>query len=160
MTLSATLQQKLGEWHPATANESLTVTDSGWTAVVNAERCETLGCLVRELTLGHTPSEGTTTATVKDWAERVATRVTGLLEPLRLLEVDDARRTAVLRSNEPARRDDELSYYELLLDGNGAANLQRYRASHRPGVRREAVPFALTHESLAKLAGDIAACRA
>jgi hypothetical protein len=158
MTPNATLRQRLAEWRP-TSEDVLTVTDGAWTAEVQAERCETLGCLVRELTLRHAPPEGATPPGLKEWAERVAARVTGLLEPLRLLEVDDVRRTAVLRSNEPARQDDELSYYELLLDGAGTANLRRYRASRQPGVRREAVGFALTHDALAKLAGDVAASR-
>lgn len=159
MTLSATLQQKLADWRPTHANETLTATEGGWTVTVQAERCETLGCLVRELTLRPTATEADDSS-LKAWAERIATRVTGLLEPLRLLEVDDHKRSAVLRSHEPARRDDELYYYELLLDGNtSTANLQRYRASRQPSVRREPTGFALTHEALAKVVGDIADSR-
>lgn len=159
MTPNATLRQRLAEWRPASDNDVLTVTDADWTAEVKAQRCETLGCLVRELTLRHNPPEGATPPGLKEWAGRIAARVTGLLEPLRLLEVDDVRRTAVLRSNEPARQDDDVSYYELLLDGGGTANLRRYRAPRKPGVRRETIGFALTHEALAKVASDIAASR-
>ena len=85
----------------------------------------------------------------------LARRVTGLLEPLRLIEVDAARAEALLRSEKPAARGDELYYYELLLRGEHSSTLRRYKAT-RTGSRRETVPYALTHEAIAKLATDLA----
>jgi len=132
---------------------------SGWTAVVHADRCETLGCLVREVTLKHAPAEGTSLPPLKDWANRVATKATGLLEPLRVLEVDEGRQTALLRSNDPSRRGEDVSYYELLLEGAGTATFRRYHASRTTGGRRDQVAFAFTHEALAKLIADVATSR-
>ena len=103
------------------------------------------------------PTAGNDPEALRSWAERVAGRATGLLEPLRLVEVDGARDEALLRSEQPARRDEQLHYYEVVLRGRGEADVRRYQASHQPGSRREQVPFALTHEAVATLASDLTA---
>ena len=84
-------------------------------------------------------------------------RVTGLLEPLKLIEVDATRSEAVLRSETPATRGTSVEYYEVLLRGQQAATLKRYKAPQSGGGKRRTVPFALTHEAIAKLAGDLTA---
>src|SRR5262249_48481147 len=94
--------------------------------------------------------------TLESWAKGIASRVTGLLEPLQVLEIDVQRNEALLRSNEPTRRSSDLFYYELLLKGTQGAILRRYQANPSGG-HREQVPFVLTHEVLAKLIGDVAA---
>jgi hypothetical protein len=93
--------------------------------------------------------------TLKAWAADVADRVTGLLEPLKLVEVDDARGEALLRSEAPAQKGARVAYYEVRLFGPGRAVVRRFTAS-RTESGREQTAFALTHEVLAKLAGDIA----
>ena len=45
----------------------------------------------------------------------------GLLEPLKVYEVDDTRNEAVLRSEAPAAKGDALSYYEIRLSGLSTA---------------------------------------
>jgi hypothetical protein len=50
-----------------------------------------------------------------------------------------------------------VQYYELLLRGEHAAMLRRYQAPRTGPGKRAAVPFALTHESIAKLAADLTA---
>ena len=47
-------------------------------------------------------------------------------------------------------------YYEVHLRGLTHATVRRFQANRAAGTRREQVAFALTHEVLAKLAGDIA----
>jgi hypothetical protein len=47
----------------------------------------------------------------------------------------------------------------VLLYGTAAATVRRYQASHEAGARREQVAFALTHEALAKLAGDLTSAK-
>src|SRR5262249_22519771 len=90
------------------------------------------------------------------WAERVAGRVTGLLEPLKVVEVDAERGEALLRSDQPTQRGEKLFYYEVLLQNTTAASVRRYRALPGNG-RREQVAFALTKEALAKFVADLAA---
>jgi hypothetical protein len=156
MTLGETLLQRLADWRPQ-GRQTLTAAPegAGWTVAVTADRCDEVGCLLWELTVRRTPAKAGTS--VQAWAERAADRVTGLLEPLKVYEVDPLRDEALLRSDGPAQRGETLFYYELLLKGPGEALLRRYRAAHNGQARREQVTFALTHESLAKLVNDLTA---
>jgi hypothetical protein len=81
--------------------------------------------------------------------------VTGLLEPLRLIESDAESDTALLRSAAPQRRGDDLFYYEVELK-SASAGVRRYQSS-ATGAARQQVAFPLTHEALAKLTGDLTA---
>jgi hypothetical protein len=158
MTLAETLLPRLAEWRPAptAGRHTFTHTDpeSGWTVTIAADRQDAIGCVSWEV--GVTPTTAADPATLAARAARVAGRVTGLLEPLRLLEVDAGRGEALLRSESPARRGEALHYYEVVMAARGDATLRRYEARRDAGGRTQ-VPFALTHEVVAKLAGDLAA---
>jgi hypothetical protein len=157
MTLTESLLPKLSEWRPAGAGRhswSAAVPEAGWTVHLTTDKADTLSCLVWELTLART-SEAPEGLTLKGWAEGVAVRATGLLEPLKLLEVDDERNEALLRSDAPAKKGERVAYYEVRLFGLNRAIVRRF-AADRTASGREQVAFALTHEVLAKLAGDIA----
>jgi hypothetical protein len=95
------------------------------------------------------------TASLKERAERLSQRITGLLEPLSLVEVDADASQAQLRSSPPRQHDDQLAYYELLLKAD-AAELRRFQVS-RSGGRRQQIAFSLTHDCLAKLVSDLTA---
>jgi hypothetical protein len=157
MNLAESLLPKLSEWQPAGAGRhsfGATLPEAGWAVQLTTDKADSLSCLVWELSLTRTGAapEG---LTLKAWAEGVARRVTGLLEPLKLLEVDAARAEAVLRSEAPAKKGEQLAYYEVRLYGTDRATVRRFQAS-RTASARDQVAFALTHEVLAKLAGDIA----
>ena len=157
MTLEELLLQKLAKWRPDDGGPHLDVTDpaSGWTVRLSAECVEQVGSRLTELSLARAnPLEG---VDLKTRAQGIAARITGLLEPLHLIEVDPLAASALLRSDNPSKRGDDLHYYELLLRRDGGASLKRYQASQQPGNRRQAVPFSLTHESLGKLVGDLTA---
>ena len=159
MTLDEIVLQKLAEWRPPReGRHTLAVPDEqrGWVVRLTAERHDDLGCALWEMTMERGPAPADAAASVGSWAERIAGRVTGLLEPLTVLEIDTARNEALLRSVEPRRRKDDLYYYEILLKGTRQALVRRYRASHQ-GNRREQILFALTHEAVAKLAADLTA---
>ena len=102
----------------------------------------------REISIGFWIDEGISTG--------IADRASGLMEDLKLIEVDEPRQEAILRSEAPAVRGDDRLYYEIHLRGLGHATARRYKANRATGARREQVAFALTHEMVAKLAGDIA----
>lgn len=159
MTLNETVTAKLAEWRPAASERStLAIPDAGagWTVAVSADRNDELGCMVWELSLRRAgaAAAGVTLAT---WAERAAAHVTGLLEPLKLLEVDAQRQEAQLRSQKPSERGQALYYYEVLLKGTSEALLRRFQASHETGKPRTQVAFPMTHESLARVVADLAA---
>jgi hypothetical protein len=157
MTLAETLLPRLSNWRPAgDGRHSLSESflDAGWTVRLTADRADSLSCLVWELTLDRT-SDAPAGLTLKAWAAGVANRVAGLLEDLKLIEVDDVRQEALLRSETPAARGTAVAYYEVKLHGLNRAVVRRYAASRTAGGRDQ-VAFALTHEVIAKLAGDVA----
>jgi len=158
MTLDETVLRKLTDWHPVRGSrQTLAVPDegSGWAVSLVVDRHDELSSAFWEVNLQRVaPARGE--VTLEGWANGVASRVTGLLEPLRVLEIDAQRNEALLRSNEPTRRSADLFYYEVLLKGTQAASVRRYQGNPGGG-RREQVPFVLTHEAVAKLVGDLLA---
>jgi hypothetical protein len=161
MTLDETLLPRLAEWRPAGAGPhsfGAPLAAPGWALAVTADRAESLGCLATELTVWRQPDDRPVeAAALTQWAVRTARRVTSLLEPLKLVEVDVTRSEALLRSERPVARGDAVQYYELLLRGEHTATLRRYQAPRTGPGKRRAVPFALTHEAIAKLAADLTA---
>ena len=160
MTLENMLMEKLAEWHPPAGHHTLTVPDeaAGWAVSVTADRCDVLGCLVWELAVRRT-ADAPAGEKLHAWADRIAARVTGLLESLKVHEIDIERNEGLLRSTAPLQRGESLFYYEAVLHGTAAATVRRYQAAHLGTSRREQVAFALTHETLAKLAADLTAAK-
>ncbi len=153
MTLEETLLQKLAEWRFDNDRQTLTVAhpETGWTATFVADCGDRVGCQLWELNM--TRTESAPSADLKARAERLAGRATGLMEPLRLIEVDAQGDTALLRSAAPQKRGDDLFYYEVLLRSAGAS-ARRYQSSTKSGTRQQ-IAFPLTHEALAKLGADL-----
>ena len=154
MTLESTLLPKLARWRsPEGEQQTLTDGADGWAVTVAADCADTVGCRVWEVRVSRTaPLTGA--ADLKARAERVSGLVTGLLEPLALVEVDAQGNTAQLRSAAPKPVGDAVHYYEVLLEANGSAAVRRYEAA-RAGKRQQ-INFTLTHEAIAKLADDLA----
>src|SRR5262245_16268539 len=154
MTLANTVRQKLSEWRPEAGRQDLTVTAKDGSLTLTADRREELGCLVWELGVRRATPAG---ETVQSWADRIAQRVSGLLEPLKVVEVDVAKNEGILRSTQPQARDEEVLYNEVHLKGTRHAVLRRYQAQSTG--RRKQIAFALTHEAIAKLADDLATAK-
>ena len=161
MTLDEPLLARLAEWRPAGDGPHAfhaPLAAPGWALALTADRAETLGCLATELTVRQPAADQPVeAAALTQWAVRAVRRVTGLLEPLKLVEVDVTRSEALLRSERPSARGESVQYYELLLRGEHAATLRRYQAPRTGPGKRQPVPFALTHETVAKLAADLTA---
>jgi hypothetical protein len=157
MTLDELLQRKLAEWRPDSAGQTLHIDHpaSGWKAAVSAERVETLGCRLREVVLTRSAPLAAV-GTLADQASRIADRVTGLLEPLRLVEVDVEHGLAQLRSDSPARRGESVQYYEVLRHADGTTRLGRFEAQPGTADKRNPIPFTLTHEALAQVVAGLA----
>jgi hypothetical protein len=155
MSLDVLLLEKLANWRPDSDRRTLDVADAagGWRAAVTAECVDVVGCRLWELTLRRATEAGA--LDLPSRAKQVCERVTGLLEPLRLVEVDVARQLALLRSEEPGQHGEKCFYYEVLLQGDGAATVRRYQTPHQDEPRRRQVGFTLTHEALAKLVRDL-----
>jgi hypothetical protein len=158
MTLADNLQAKLASWRPSGEGRhsfAAAFPEAGWAAHLSADHNDVVGSLVWEFALTRT-ADAPPGLTLAGWAAGIAGRASGLLEDLKLIEVDDPRQEAVLRSDDPTVKGDVAAYYEVRLHGLTKAVVRRYQANRAAGTRREQVAFPLTHEVLAKLAGDIA----
>jgi hypothetical protein len=155
MSLDGLLLEKLAKWRPD-GRQALEVkdSDSHFDAIVTADAVDVVGCRLWELSLRRADQSKPETD-LKTRAETIVGRVSGLLETLALIELDASRDAALLRSATPGRRGDAISYYELLLEGNGSTTMRRYEGPHGEETRRQQIPYTLTHDSLGKLVSDL-----
>lgn len=91
---------------------------------------------------------------LKAWGERLVRRLSYLMEPLSILEIDTVGGEADLRSARPTTRDGHRYYYEMRLAGDGSLRLRRkaYDESQRRG---SAVPCQMTREMLDRFVDDL-----
>ena len=150
MTLEKTLRQQLNKPEQG----GFHVSADGWSVTLAADKADSLSCALKQLTLERA---GAIQEDLRAWADRVADKATGLLEPLAVLEVDLPLGKALLRSAAPTLRDGKSHYYELLLTRGDrtSASLRRFVGDRAGGEQREAVPFVLTHDAIVKLVCDI-----
>ena len=90
------------------------------------------------------------------WANRLAARLTYLMEPLSFQEADPAGGQVVLRSQAPTPRLGHRSYYEIRLGAGGTLHLGRVRFDEQTR-RRQPASCQMTHEVLERLADDLVA---
>jgi hypothetical protein len=153
MTLENTLRKKLAE--PATAGrQSVAFAHDGWTVTLTVETADALSCLLWEIDLRR---DGAESGDVKAWADRVAGKASGLMESLRVIEVDPTTQQALLRSDTPTPREAGVHYFDVRLTGTAAARVRRFHGFPHTGEPGVQITFALTYEVLAKLIADIAA---
>jgi hypothetical protein len=153
MTLEETLLQKLAEARPEEAGRhplQLGDESGGVVVYLDIERRDLFSCLLWEVRV----SRRAPLDDLSSQAKRLTERITGLLEPLQVDEIDSASGVARLRSEAPLSKGDQRIYYELTLRGS-TAELRRWQGS-MTSARRQAVAFVLTNEALAKLVGDLA----
>jgi hypothetical protein len=97
-----------------------------------------------------------TSEALNEWGTRLAGRITYLMEPLKVLEVDSGGGEVQIRSQSPTARDGERGYYEIRLFRQGMLRMQRFIYDPATRQRRES-PCQLTREVLERLADDISA---
>lgn len=117
---------------------------------------DSLSCSLEALLLQIPRLAGREATVIQDWADRLARRVTYLLEHVGPIETDTTTGTVLVRSNPPDRSASATRYYEMLLSAqaNGTFALKRYQAeSGQPG--RQLVEMHLTREVLTRLVGDL-----
>jgi hypothetical protein len=97
-----------------------------------------------------------TSEALNAWGERLAKRVTYLMEPLRVIEIDAGGGEVQVRSDVPTPRADARGYYEVRLNRQGTCRLERYVYDEADRKRRR-TPCHLTLEVVERLADDVAA---
>lgn len=93
---------------------------------------------------------------LRGWGDRVAKKVTYLMEPLAVHEADALGREVVLRSATPTARPERRSYYEVRLKGEGTLKFERV-AFEEESRNRRSVPCHFTNEVVERLVEDLVA---
>lgn len=95
------------------------------------------------------------TAQLSRIADTLASKLTYLLEPLRVVEIDGNAGAVQMRSYPPYQRDKQTKYYEVLVQRGGSISLVRYE--RQPGEPRQPIAAHVTEEVFYRLADDFAA---
>ena len=154
---TANLRQRLADGAELKANNgSLTFAagKSTWALAAAADSLDGIGGRFRELRLSRTAGHAAQPLPVR--AAAVAKRLTGLLEAVVLVEVDDPRQIAQLRSSEPTVTGPTRQYYDVAMTGDSDIAFHRTQYDSTTN-KHEPVPFTLTYEVLGKLLGDLTA---
>ena len=130
---------------------------NGIDLAVDLTAADSMSCSCREIRMRVTSLNNAGPDVLKKWAQDFCARVTYLMEPLGPLEIDVDARQALIRSKSPDKRDSATTFYEVLLQSQGAGvfTLRRYRRAD--AGPREQVDLRTTHELLEKLADDLMA---
>jgi len=123
-------------------------------ADLEAAQTDVFSVLLTHLAIAAGPTRECTAAELTDRAIAMADRVGGLVEPLKVYEVDAGPSKALLRSATPVERGGRLHYFELALTGLHGAQLRRYQVA-KSGGPRSAVSFPITHEAIANVIAQI-----
>jgi hypothetical protein len=135
---------------------SITVEEVPSRLTLDLTALDSVGLACNALEFATTSRPDWSSDALKAWGERIASRVTYLMEPLKVLEADAAEGAVQIRSQSPTPRAQERSYYEIRLYRQGNLKLKRYAFDDSSRQRRE-IPCQLTREVLERLADDIAA---
>jgi hypothetical protein len=94
---------------------------------------------------------------LKAWGDRLAARVTYLMEPLVVLEQDALAGEVAIRSHAPSSRGESRAFYEIRIGRGGNLHLARV-AFDESTRRRRGLDCMMTREVLERLIDDIIAC--
>jgi hypothetical protein len=117
---------------------------------------DTVGLAFSVMEYANTSRTELSSDALKDWGDRLTKRVTYLMEPLKVFEIDGQGGEVQVRSQNPTARAFERGYYEMRLFRQGNLRMERivFDASSR---ERRPTTCQLTREVLERLADDIAA---
>jgi len=118
------------------------------------EALDALACAFTRLAVHREPHSEHSMDQVRKQAEKLAARLTYLLEPIAPIEVDADGCLVQMRSHPPHKEEDRTSYYELLVTRAGELSLCRY--SRAKGTVREVIPAHVTREVFLRLVHDFA----
>ncbi len=91
---------------------------------------------------------------LKAWGDRIAAKVTYLMEPLSFIEADAQQGQVLLRSGKPTPKNNRRTYYEVRLYKAGSLNLVRVAFDDTTKTRQD-IPCQFTMEVLERLTDDL-----
>jgi hypothetical protein len=157
MTLSQKIVAEV-ENHPVgSASSGLVMAEvDGARIKLSLSACGHVGFTCRSLEFCQVEPLNLSTEELRSWGNRIAARVTYLMEPLVVLEVDAEAGKADLKSQAPTPRGEFRSYYEGTLYRAGGLLLRRITFDETSRQRRP-VDCQMTIEVLERLTDDLVA---
>ncbi len=148
MTPTEQIQTQL-EHGPAGGGGAIHAGDRDVEVRVRLADWDRLGCLLERLELQHTKGQPLRIA-----PPAIADTITYLGESLRVIETEEARGRAILRSGRPIVRGGKPEYFEVILDPTPGLTLSRYAYDSERG-ERVAIAAPLTRQALERLVEDL-----
>jgi hypothetical protein len=155
MDIKADIQRELKRIQAVTGKGLLQVDAGGGRIEADLLAVDAIGCSLQTLGYSTDKLAASTLDELKAISEKLTGKLTYLLEPIGVVEVDRDRAAVQLRSNPPQKGEDSTSYYELMVRRGGDITLSRYEK--KPGMMRQIVPANITREVLQRLAEDFVA---
>jgi hypothetical protein len=138
---------------------TVTVEDGPNRLTLNLTALDTVGVAFDTLEFVATDRADWSSDALRAWGERLAARVTYLLEPLKVIEIDAGGGEVQIRSQAPSTRAQQRGFYEVRLYKQGSLRMERFVYSDATR-ERERTACQLTREVVERLADDIAASTA
>jgi hypothetical protein len=135
---------------------TVTVEDNPSRLTLNLTALDSVGLAFSTVEYANTSRTEWSSEALKEWGDRLSKKVSYLMEPLKVLEVNDSGGEVQMRSQSPTPRDDQRAYYEMRLFRSGTLRMERFVFDDATRHRRQ-IPCQLTRETLERLADDIAA---
>jgi hypothetical protein len=135
----------------------ITIEEGAHRLVLHLTASGPVGLAFSALDLRTTARPEWTTGSLKAWGDRIAARVTYLMEPLVVLEQDAQAGVVEIRSHAPTSRGDSRAFYEIRIGREGTLHLGRV-AFDESNRRRRPIDCMMTREVLERLIDDIIAC--
>lgn len=155
MDIKADMQRELKRIQAVSGKGLLQVDAEGGRIEADLLAVDAIGCSFQTLGYSTAKLADATLDDLKNISESLTSRLTYLLEPIGVVEVDRDRAAVQLRSNPPQKGEDATSYYELMIRRGGDVTLSRYEK--KSGLMRQIVPAHITREVLQRLAEDFVA---
>ena len=151
------LNQKIAAALDGTGSAALpcdvAIEESGHRLVLHLTASGPVGLAFESFDFTAAPNRDWTPSQSKAWGDRVAARVTYLMEPLVVLEQDGLAGDVAIRSHAPTARGERRAYYEIQISGGG--RLHFARAAFDESIRRRhKVDCMMTREVLERLIDD------
>jgi len=132
----------------------VTVEHEGDAATIHLTASGSVGLAFRTLEFATKARAEWSPATLRAWGDRLAARLTYLMEPLMVLEQDALGGDVALRSQSPTARAGQRSYYELRLHRQGSLTLSRVSFEEATRQRRP-IDCQMTREVLERFLDDL-----
>lgn len=154
MSLSRKIVAAVNSGAAAPAPLPLSATEGPHTLTLDLETASPVGVSCRSVTFRVDRDQPLSLDALRAWGDRIAARITYLMEPLVPIEADAIAAEVLLRSKKPGQRPQRRVYYEARLQAAGTLTLGRVEFDEATRTRQP-LPCQLTTETLERLADDL-----